>query len=137
MHPKYLDSIGLVALWREALLALKVLEGKTRGYKNHPQLIRFKELNNSQEVLNTYLYNVYSEGAARGFKFNKNKLRNNFTDDKIFINSGQISYEFDHLLKKLKSRNFEMYKKIKNHNNIDANNIFVVRMGDVESWERV
>ena len=36
IHPKYLDAKGLVALWREALLAQKVLDGKTEGYKNHP-----------------------------------------------------------------------------------------------------
>jgi hypothetical protein len=43
LHPKYLDSGGLVALWRESLMALHVLEGKTKGYKNHPQLARFKK----------------------------------------------------------------------------------------------
>jgi hypothetical protein len=31
LHPKYLDARGLVALWREALLAQKVLRGATRG----------------------------------------------------------------------------------------------------------
>ena len=34
IHPKYLDCKGLVALWREALLAKKVLRGKTRKYAN-------------------------------------------------------------------------------------------------------
>jgi len=38
LHPKYLDSKGMVALWREALLAKQVLLNKTKGYKNHPQL---------------------------------------------------------------------------------------------------
>ena len=33
---------GLVALWREALLARAVLRGKTRGYRHHPQLHRFR-----------------------------------------------------------------------------------------------
>jgi hypothetical protein len=28
----------LVAVWREGLLAQAVLQGKTNGYKNHPQL---------------------------------------------------------------------------------------------------
>jgi len=41
LHPKYLDAKGLVALWRDALLARHVLQGKTTGYKNHPQLNRF------------------------------------------------------------------------------------------------
>ena len=43
LHPRYLDARGLVALWREALLAQKVLRGKTRGYRAHPQLQRFRE----------------------------------------------------------------------------------------------
>ena len=38
IHPRYLDSMGLVALWREALLAQAVLRGETKGYKFHPQL---------------------------------------------------------------------------------------------------
>jgi len=46
LHPKYLDAKGLVALWREALLAQKVLRGKTRGYRHHPQLFRFAKTNN-------------------------------------------------------------------------------------------
>ncbi|OAD21125.1 DNA-(apurinic or apyrimidinic site) lyase / pyrimidine dimer DNA glycosylase, partial [Candidatus Thiomargarita nelsonii] len=33
LHPKYLDPKGLVALWRETLLAQKVLLGETRGYR--------------------------------------------------------------------------------------------------------
>lgn len=32
-HPKYLDCKGLVALWRESLLARKVLKGKTKGWR--------------------------------------------------------------------------------------------------------
>ncbi|MEM3714836.1 MAG: pyrimidine dimer DNA glycosylase/endonuclease V [Nitrososphaeria archaeon] len=35
IHPKYLDQKGLVACWREGLLAKKVLLGKVKGYKNH------------------------------------------------------------------------------------------------------
>jgi hypothetical protein len=43
LHPKYLDRAGLLAVWREGLLAQQVLMGNTKGYKNHPQLNRFKE----------------------------------------------------------------------------------------------
>jgi hypothetical protein len=35
IHPQYLDTKGLEALWREALLAKNVLEVKTKGYRNH------------------------------------------------------------------------------------------------------
>jgi hypothetical protein len=47
LHPKYLDAKGLVALWRESLLAKQALESKTKGYKNHPQLNRFKNSGNA------------------------------------------------------------------------------------------
>jgi len=42
LHPCLLDRRALVACWRETLLAQKVLRGLTRGYTNHPQLIRFR-----------------------------------------------------------------------------------------------
>ena len=31
LHPRYLDAKGLVALWREGLLAQAVLKGQTKG----------------------------------------------------------------------------------------------------------
>lgn len=51
LHPKYLDTKGLVALWRETLLAQHVLSGKTKRYKNHPQLARFKNVNTRLTLL--------------------------------------------------------------------------------------
>jgi len=42
LHPAYLDARGLGALWREGLLAQAVLRGKTRGYRSHPQLERWR-----------------------------------------------------------------------------------------------
>jgi len=74
IHPKYLDSIGLVALWREGLLAKKVLQGKTKGYKNHPQLIRFKNTKNPILSIDAYLYFVLEEASQRGFNFDNSKL---------------------------------------------------------------
>jgi len=65
LHPKYLDTKGLVALWRETLLAQHVLEGKTKGYKNHPQLDRFKRSKKPIEVINQYLAGVYAEALTR------------------------------------------------------------------------
>ncbi|WP_245747334.1 pyrimidine dimer DNA glycosylase/endonuclease V [Frateuria terrea] len=41
-HPKHLDRQGLLALWREGLLARAVLRGQTRGYRQHPPLERFR-----------------------------------------------------------------------------------------------
>ncbi len=70
LHPKYIDSKGLVALWRETLLAQNVLLGKTKGYKNHPQLERFKEHENPLAAIGSYLLYVQEEASERGYNFN-------------------------------------------------------------------
>ena len=70
LNPKYLDRQGLLAVWREGLLAKKVLTGKTKGYKNHPQLKRFKNSEYPVQVINQYLSAVYLESLTRGYHFN-------------------------------------------------------------------
>lgn len=59
IHPKYLDRIGLIALWREAILAQKVLKGETKGYRHHPQLIRFKSHCDPEGAIGKYLLEVW------------------------------------------------------------------------------
>ena len=90
IHPKYLDSGGLVALWREGLLAQHVLDGKTKGYKNHPQLYRFKETDNPSHTINQYLTIVYLEAKDRGYNFNQAKINWNFNTDSIFVKQGRL-----------------------------------------------
>ena len=104
LHPKYLDSKGLVALWREALLAREVLNGKTKGYKNHPQLIRFKINKNSHALINTYLLHIYHESISRGYKFNRNKIGSEFTQSKIDVTDGQIEFELESPLIKTQNK---------------------------------
>src|SRR5678815_1718275 len=74
LHPKYLDAPGLVALWREALLARAVLRGETSGYKHHPQLDRFKTHAQPRSAINSYLAGVYAEALARGYSFDATKI---------------------------------------------------------------
>ena len=78
VHPKYLDKKGLVALWRESLLAKHVLEDKTKGYKNHPQLNRFKQHQQPLHAINYYLSIVQEEATKRGYRFNQEKIDRNF-----------------------------------------------------------
>lgn len=139
IHPKYLDRIGLIALWREGLLARKVLEGKTKGYKNHPQLIRFKNTNNTISFIDTYLYFVYEEGLKRNYSFSIEKIS---TFDlnlkhKIPIKRGQVEYEFKLLLHKLYERSKTDYERIKNVINIDLNPVFYEVEGGIEKWEKI
>jgi hypothetical protein len=74
IHPKYLDSKGLVALWREALLAKKVLSKKTKDYKHHPQLSRFQKQKNPLAIINSYLTAVHREASGRGYSFDWRKI---------------------------------------------------------------
>ena len=135
LHPKYLDSKGIVALWRETLLAKAVLLGKTKGYKNHPQLIRFKIDKNPQALINTYLLNIYHESLTRGYKFNQSKIGTEFTHTRYEVTNGQMGYELDHLLRKLKIRDSARYNELLNINKPEPNPIFIIVDGDIESGE--
>ena len=74
LHPRYLDPQGLVALWREALLARAVLRGKTRGYRNHPQLARFRAHRSPRAAISAYLGAVHDEAVQRGYSFDARKI---------------------------------------------------------------
>src|SRR6202008_1143087 len=93
LHPKYLDAKGLVALWRETLLAKHVLEGKTKGYKNHPQLDRFKKCKSPTEAINQYLLDVYKEAVERGYNFDRKKITLKGKRSKLKVNNKQLDYE--------------------------------------------
>ncbi len=135
LHPKYLDSKGLVALWRETLLAKHVLEGKTKGYKNHPQLERFKNAPNPLESINQYLSYVYEEAEGRGYTFDKSKIDWAFASGKLKVTRGQLKYEISHLLAKLKIRDKEKYQSLLNENILIPHPIFISIEGDIEGWE--
>ncbi len=135
LHPKYLDVKGLVALWREALLAKHVLENKTKGYKSHPQLDRFKNAKKPSDLINQYLSEIYNEAINRNYRFDRNKIDWKFIPDHITVTDGQIEYEVLHLLKKLKARDtnkFKELKRVKNHEPLD---MFTVIKGGIEKWE--
>lgn len=147
ISPKYLDTKGLLALWREALLAKNVLEGKTKGYKYHPQLIRFKNSKNPILYINLYLKQIFDEAKNRGYNFDikkidLDKISNENVEDleKIKVTKGQIKYEFEFLKAKLLKRDLLKYEKIKNINKIEQIEIvtiFEIIDGDIEPWEKV
>jgi hypothetical protein len=112
LHPCYLDTKGLVACWREGLLARKVLKGETRGYRNHPQLERFKAQAEPVTALDSYLLAVWEEAARRGFVFNREKIGPRFSALTITVTNGQLEYELGHLKAKLKLRDVERYEQV-------------------------
>ena len=134
LHPKYLDAKGLVALWRETLLAKHVLEGKTKGYKNHPQLHRFKNLKQPLYAINYYLFIVLKEARARGYKFDATKIAE-FKRLTITVTTGQIEYETKRLLGKLKLRDQNKYREVKKNSSIQQHPLFRIKPGSIESWE--
>jgi hypothetical protein len=137
IHPCYLDTKGLVALWREGLLAQKALLGDTQGYKNHPQLARFRNAHNAIGAIATYLRRVADAADGRGYRFNRSKIASKNMKDKMIVTSGQVEYEFRHLLKKLKSRDPDSYKKLKMLKKIKVHPLFRKIPGKVEDWERI
>ncbi|MBN2598225.1 pyrimidine dimer DNA glycosylase/endonuclease V [Labilibaculum sp.] len=137
IHPKYLDTKGLLALWRETLLAKNVLEGKTKGYKNHPQLTRFKNSGNSLHGINQYLEAVYEESCSRGYHFNKEKFDLYEEPASLTVTGGQIEFEIKHLLKKLEQRDKERYFKLLEETSVEIHPLFKLIEGGIEEWEIV
>ena len=137
LHPEYLDTKGLVALWREALLARNVIEGRTRGYKNHPQLDRFRNHKNPVAAINVYLKEIYKEAESRKFKFDETRLEAASVDSCIKINGDQLDYEFVLLKKKLKIRAPGKYNELAEISPVKAHPLFEPVPGPIEPWERV
>ena len=136
LHPKYLDPKGLLALWREALLAQKVLSGNTTGYKNHPQLERFKKHFHPNEAITVYLLSVWKESKRRGYDFDLKKIGGKKTKKKIQVTQGQLQYEFKWLCQKLKKRSPKQYRSIASQKKILPHPLFRLVKGPVERWER-
>jgi hypothetical protein len=135
IHPKYLDTKGLVALWRETLLAKCVLEGKTKGYRNHPQLNRFKQTDQPINAIHHYLAAVYDEAFARGYHFDRNKINWEFVPFKMVVTTGQIKYEAEHLLNKLKKRDAVKFKELHKLCHPEPHPMFEIVDGGIEKWE--
>ncbi len=136
LHPEYLDARGLVALWREALLAQAVLTGETKGYRRHPQLERFRAGGRPATLIAEYLRAVYAESIKRGYRFDSEKIGRSRTTAQLDVTSGQLDFEWRHLMKKLESRAPERYGK---YLAVDAplpHPLFRVTPGGVADWER-
>lgn len=133
LHPRHLDVRGLVALWREGLLARAVLLGRTRGYRRHPQLDRFRARPDPVGALDAYLSRVLDEARARGYRFDGRKIRYRTAAvaDRIPVGAGQVRHEWSHLGAKVLARTgLPLAGPASPHPS------FVVVPGPVEPWER-
>ena len=141
LHPRFLDRQGLVACWRESLLAQAVLLGRTRGYRAHPQLERFRASLEPVAAIGAYLIPLADEAAARGYRFDRSRIatpaRDNTTPPaRLSVTSGQLDAEWAHLLAKLVARSpqrFAAQRTAKPR----PHPLFEVVPGPVEPWERM
>jgi hypothetical protein len=135
LHPKYLDARGLVALWREALLAQAVLRGQTRGYKYHPQLRRFSESTAPRAAIAGYLRAVQAEATRRGFRFNASKIGRAGQIGALSVTRGQLRYEWQHLTGKLRTRAPAWLEQLPARAIPQPHPVFRVVAGGIASWE--
>ena|SRR5690242_7700528 len=136
LHPMYLDAKGLVALWREGLLAQAVLAGKTKGYKHHPQLQRFKEHRNPRAAIATYLREVRAEATRRGYSFDAKKIgRGKIKGRSLKVTRGQLEYEWIHLNRKLKVRDPKRHRQHVGVKIPKSHALFKAIEGEIAGWE--
>ena len=136
LHPRHLDPQGLVALWREALLAKAVLRGGTRGYTRHPQLERFRAHPFPRLAINAYLAAVHSEAVLRGYSFDLSKVGPVRSVEPIIVTLDQLGFEWDHLLGKLSVRSPRLLVRLRAQGKPVCHPLFLPRPGPVASWER-
>jgi hypothetical protein len=137
LHPQHLDAKGLVALWREALLAQKVLLGATKGYRNHPQLQRFKSHRDPLAAIAAYLHGVAREADRRGYHFDTSKILCADSRLRIRVTDGQVAFELAHLRKKLKARDPVACARLVQFGSPSIHPLFKLVHGGVEDWEVV
>ena len=136
LHPKYLDRQGLLAVWREALLAQAVLRGNTRGYTRHPQLERFRAHASPRLAVNAYLEAVHAEATTRGYAFDRRKIGPVRPVEPIMVSRGQIDREREHLLMKLSLRDPARFEQLRAIRVVACHPLFNPHPGPVASWER-
>jgi hypothetical protein len=136
VHPRYLDSKGLVAAWREALLAQKVLVGTTRGYRHHPQLIRFEAQADPVAAVATFLVGIAGEAQRRAYRFDVAKISRRRFAGQIPETEGQLLYEWGHLMAKLRVRAPLLARRFRSITTPEPHPLFRIVPGKVRAWEK-
>jgi len=136
VHPRFLDSKGLVAAWREALLAQKVLAGATKGYRHHPQLARFHAQVEPLAAIATFLVGLANEAQRRGYRFDASKISERRFTGQMVETSGQLLYEWGHLKAKLRVRAPQIGQRWRSITMPEPHPLFRIIPGDVREWER-
>jgi hypothetical protein len=136
VHPRYLDPKGLVAVWREALLAQKVLAGAALGYRHHPQLVRFKAQPDPLAAAAAFLAGIAVEAQRRGYHFDAAKIQRANLAQQIPETEGQLLYEWGHLLAKLQARAPQLARRLRSLSAPEPHPLFRIVPGGVRAWEK-
>lgn len=136
IHPKYLDAKGLVAAWREALLAQKVLAGATKGYRHHPQLIRFRAHADAVGAIGRFLVDLVNEAERRGYRFDATKILSRDFRGRLPETRGQLLYEWKHLRAKLRARAPTIARAWRSIEMPEPHPLFRIVAGEVRDWEK-
>ena len=136
VHPRFLDVKGLVAAWREALLAQKVLAGATKGYRHHPQLARFQAQAEPLAAIATFLAGLADEAQTRGYHFDASKISRRRFTGRIVETRGQLLYEWGHLKNKLRVRAPQLHRQWREVKMPEPHPLFRIVPGGVREWER-
>ena len=123
-------------MWREGLLARAVLRGATRGYKNHPQLERFRRHKTPISAINHYLSHIADEASRRGYNFDQSKIGPIRNRSRLAVTSGQLEFELSHLKKKVRGRAPGELLRLPTIAALMPHPLFKVRNGQIETWEK-
>lgn len=133
IHPDLLDRAALVAGWREGLLAQKVLRGLTEGYRNHPQLERFRTLPDPVAGVATWLHGLADAADARGYNFDRTRVVVPAGAERLDLTDGQLDLEWQHLLAKVTARDPAWLSRLEAPR---PHPMFTLVPGPVADWER-
>ena len=135
VHPRYLDSKGLVAVWTEGLLAQKILAGNAKG-SPHPQLSRFRSQRDPIAAIGSYLAGVAEEAEHRHFNFDTGKISPFRLEGQVVETRGQLLYEWGLLKSKLQARAPETLQQLRNITLPEPHPLFRIVPGKVRDWEK-
>ncbi|MGQ0708115.1 MAG: hypothetical protein ACT4NV_00030 [Rhodoferax sp.] len=84
-----------------------------------------------------YLRAIHAEAVARGYAFDATKIQPGATPAALAVTSGQVAYEWSHLMAKLQARKPELFHQWNATAPPEVHPLFTVHAGAIASWERL
>ena len=79
---------------------------------------------------------IWEEAQKRNYNFDKRKIELINDVEKINVTTGQLDFEKNHLLNKLKLRDQKKYNEIIHLVNFETHPLFNLIEGEIETWEK-